>query len=299
MLSIPLKLKTLTGLYDATRAIEAGDKPEGTYRVNLNWSRSGNRTRLDVSLSDNRGEYRNSIEYGSPQEFLSKMRGLSVGVLGKMEGETIRGYEGYDLSTSVAIAPVPSSFSKINRVITQRGVPTGGFYISSTPVTQREYESVTKKNPSFEKNPAGSVTNASFIDAILFCNKMSIRDGLEPVYFIEGAKTVSFNLSASGYRLPTTDEFVYARKQIENMGIEGVETEYVYDGVFVHSSTANRFEREQEPEYVKHMDRTDNGITEYWIMEPESGGKADNKWSRPTFRLVRPIFDYWKYTSGQ
>ena len=292
MLSIPLKERILTGLYDATRAIEAGDKPEGTYRVNLNWNRNGSRTRLDVSLSDNRGEYRNSIEYGSPQEFLSKMRRLSVGVLEKMSGVTIRGYENYDLSSAVAIAPVPSSFTKINRVLTQRGVPTGGFYISTVPITQREYESVTKKNPSLEKDPNKPVSNVNIIDAILFCNQMSIRDGLEPVYFIEGAKTVSFNLSASGYRLPTTDEFIYARKQIKDMGVK---SEYVFDGIFVQSPSATW---SHEGEYAKHIDREEDGITDYDIMPIESGG-GGNFVAYPLIRLVRPIFDYWKYTSGQ
>jgi hypothetical protein len=261
--------------------------------VKFNWSKNGGRTRLDVTLYA--GE-RNSIEYGSQQEFLKKMRGLSVFILEKMGPlkHTIKGFEGYTLSTAFTPAPVPSSFTKIDRVI-RRGAPTGGggFYISTNTITQREYESVTKKNPSLEKNPNKPVTNVSVIDAMLFCNQMSIRDGLEPVYFMEyyenKLERINFDLSASGYRLPTTDEFLYARDQIKDMGVK---SEYVFDGIFVDARTNG------EGRYAKHIDREEDGITDYNIMPIDSGGGGSFR-AYPLIRLVRPIFDYWKYTSGQ
>lgn len=82
-----------------------------------------------------------------------------------------------------------------------------------------EFESGSKNVP---------VQNVSWYMAIVFCNKLSILEGLEPVYLVEGidfaslsrdgiptadAKpwyTVQANWSASGYRLPTEMEWMWA-----------------------------------------------------------------------------------------
>ena len=52
--------------------------------------------------------------------------------------------------------------------------------------------------------------NVSIMDAMTFCNQLSIRDGLEPAYIIERdltSVTAGIDNFASGYRLATTAEF--------------------------------------------------------------------------------------------
>ena len=86
-------------------------------------------------------------------------------------------------------------------------------------------------NPSpsyFHENPAENevqelrpVERLSWYDCLFFCNKLSEREGLEPVYIIENIEryskdkaikraVVSADYSKNGYRLPTCAEWMYA-----------------------------------------------------------------------------------------
>ncbi|MBT9779645.1 SUMF1/EgtB/PvdO family nonheme iron enzyme [Clostridium sp. MCC353] len=83
------------------------------------------------------------------------------------------------------------------------------FYMSPYEVTQDEYSQVMGANPSAFFGDEFPVETVSWLDAIRFCNTLSERQGLEPVYEIAD-NTVSWNRDASGYRLPTEAEWEYA-----------------------------------------------------------------------------------------
>jgi len=256
-ISIPYEKINLTSFMDGTRIREAGQQRSlsGT-AVNLNWSRTGNRNRVDAEI----GQQRYSMEYGSQQEFTRKLRGLSVFILSKLAGSEydIRGFEGYNLSTVAATAPVPSNYRKLT-FRTPEGIAKGSFHIANAPVTQRDYESIMRQNPSAAKDPSQPVTNVSVTDAMLYCNQMSIRDGLEPVYIIgtrnQTIENVGMDRFASGYRLPSTEEWDFAVKEIDSVRTFG--GGYIYNGEEIKSA------------------KTGNYIF-----------------------LVRPVMDFWKY-AGQ
>jgi len=91
----------------------------------------------------------------------------------------------------------------------QHRVTVSSFYISKFPITQAEYEAIMGENPSQHRGQDFPVDRVSWIEAIDYCNKRSIAEGLTPVYTINGAN-VTWNREANGYRLPTEAEWEYA-----------------------------------------------------------------------------------------
>lgn len=90
-------------------------------------------------------------------------------------------------------------------------------------VTQEQYQKIMGSNPSYFQG-SNSYTDSSkqpvemvsWNDAVSFCNKLSINQGLTPCYTDSGGSTiidsgdiVSCNWSANGYRLPTEAEWEY------------------------------------------------------------------------------------------
>lgn len=88
---------------------------------------------------------------------------------------------------------------------TQHQVSVSSFYMSRYEVTQELYEQVMGSNPSNFHGARLPVENISWLDAVNFCNALSLRDGRTPVYQISGS-TVTWDRSADGYRLPTEAE---------------------------------------------------------------------------------------------
>lgn len=92
---------------------------------------------------------------------------------------------------------------------TQHTVTVSDFYMSQYEITQAEYEEIIGSNPSNFSGSNLPVENLSWLDAAAYCNARSEKEGLTPVYTIDG-QNVSWDRSANGYRLPTEAEWEYA-----------------------------------------------------------------------------------------
>lgn len=92
---------------------------------------------------------------------------------------------------------------------TQHTVTVSDFYMSIYELTQAEYREITGENPSSFSGDELPVESITWMDAIQYCNQRSEKEGLTPVYVVNG-QDVTWDRSADGYRLPTEAEWEYA-----------------------------------------------------------------------------------------
>ena len=118
---------------------------------------------------------------------------------------------------------------------TAEDVTLSSFKISDTEITQELYEAVMGTNPSSFKDNASEgevqkkrpVDSVSFYAALVFCNKLSEKEGLTPVYKIgdstdteswgeiptendETWNAVTEDENADGFRIPHEKEWMFA-----------------------------------------------------------------------------------------
>lgn len=92
---------------------------------------------------------------------------------------------------------------------TQHTVTVSDFYMSIYELTQTEYREITGENPSSFSGDELPVESITWLDAIQYCNQRSEKEGLTPVYVVNG-QDVTWDRSADGYRLSTEAEWEYA-----------------------------------------------------------------------------------------
>ena len=103
---------------------------------------------------------------------------------------------------------------------------TRPFYIATKEVTNAQFKEFIAGHDSgeFEENnlakPEMPVVEVRWIDAALYCNWLSEKDGLEPFYQTKPGEITGVNPAATGYRLPTESEWAFvARTQPDVEGL--------------------------------------------------------------------------------
>jgi sulfatase modifying factor 1 len=152
------------------------------------------------------------------------------------------------------------------------------YEIGKYEITQDEWIAVMNSNPSVFLGKDNPVDRISWYDAVAFCNALSMREGLDAAYTIDGTNVVC-NFFSHGYRLPTEAEWEYACRA-------GTVTDR-YSGNISSVSTASFRERNLDTIawYRFNSDSTTHPVGK---LEPNSFGLYDMQGN-----VTEWCWDYW------
>lgn len=92
-----------------------------------------------------------------------------------------------------------------------KDIDLDSYYICKHEVTQKEYEDIMSNNPSTIIGNDLPVNTIGVLQACLYCNERSKREGYSGFYIINGTD-IDIDHNGSGYRLPTEYEWVLASR---------------------------------------------------------------------------------------
>lgn len=108
---------------------------------------------------------------------------------------------------------VPNNCSVVNEgtlYVSNKYFTVSEFWMCKTEVSVAEYYDIVGENPTSVENTSNTPVNfVSWYDCINYCNLLSIKDELDPVYTVDG-KNVTADFSKNGWRLPTKTEWCWA-----------------------------------------------------------------------------------------
>ena len=162
----------------------------------------------------------------------------------------------YFYVTSYAESGIPDWFVLVDGDQFNGNVAIDPFYISKYEVTQADFVDVMGEwNFHFGRNPTHPAEMVRWFDAVEYCNRLSISEGLQPVYTYNGRSdpdlwheqwpgwnednnnhsNVSCDWEANGYRMPTEAEWHHAANGSRHMP----ESEWPFGSPYQYAGSNN------------------------------------------------------------
>ncbi|MBU1241695.1 SUMF1/EgtB/PvdO family nonheme iron enzyme [Myxococcota bacterium] len=229
--TVPLAVTSLTV------AVTAADGPWATVAVSPSQP-------MTLSLGANPAMVTVTAESGEQKEYTV------------MITQAVMDYESPYIGTLIY---VPAGMFQRDDMVTNLSV-VSAFRMSKYEITRAQWTAVTgwadPSNTTYSSGTSDPVQMVNWYDAIAFCNKLSLAEGLTPVYTVSGVdfttltyaqiptstntnwNAATANWAADGYRLPTEMEWMWAAMGADT-GAPGVTNTTGYAKAFAGSTGSN------------------------------------------------------------
>lgn len=154
---------------------------------------------------------------------------------------------------STSVKCIPDNFVHISS-------GASDFYIDKYEVMQKDYVALMESNPSKYQADSLPVHGMSVRDAVIYCNKKSVKQGYRGFYNVSG-NVVMLKDNGNGYRLPTEAEWeLAASAPVEEQYSKEEHYNRKNDVYMTRSSYTNAKEDDFKPHEVGEKNRNKRGL---------------------------------------
>ena len=184
---LDLKIDNLTGLAGKTQVYAFDIEFAGAYEIDAEFNDDGNDSFAYLNIYDVDGK-----KVDESEDIYNLKSGKYFFVVSIPENATnatftVEKVEETQTADFITMLLIPAGSFQRDDDERKISVITKPYYMSEYQITRQQFEEIMGEDPSYEDSSSGMSDPVQYVNwyhAIAFCNKLSLKEGLEPVYTV-------------------------------------------------------------------------------------------------------------------